>query len=185
MPTYLLSLPNELLYPVIQLVPFEDIEAFSLSCLTIHRNAQSKLHEHRDRKSKLMTIAVGGLETSWRMGVHALLTLSEMLAYPEKTLHPKTLIVGAIYPDPVALWMISDIDDGNETPATGTICAIVNEVKDELKSKAFDIHQWSFPTIPALGPRRGSIQSSPAMNTLPWLYSKAVNGAPNIDALSV
>ena len=97
-----------------------------------------------------MTIAVGDLETSWRMGervtgVHALLTLSEMVAYPEKTLHPKTLVVGAIYPDPVALWMILDIDDGNETLATGTVCAIVSEVKDELKSKVFDIHQWPFP----------------------------------------
>ena len=98
----LLSLPVELQLEIISNIHLNDIEAFTLSCKSVHRLSKWRLMQQYVRERSFSTIAVGHVDNSiWEdgqqiKGVHPLLILRNLLADPPSWLYTKTFIVGRI-----------------------------------------------------------------------------------------
>ncbi|CAF9926721.1 hypothetical protein IMSHALPRED_007023 [Imshaugia aleurites] len=98
----ILSFPLELQLEIISNIHLNDIEAFTLSCKSVHRLSKWRLMQQYARKRSFSTIAVGQIEKSiWEegrkiKGVHPLVMLRNLLADPPSWLYTKTFIVERI-----------------------------------------------------------------------------------------
>ena len=152
MPTSLLDLPNEVLHNIfrhIDELPFDTIEAISLSCKQLQASASDLLSKHLQRKRKFTIVAIGHIDNlHWDddpqiRGSHPIVVLRDIIADPTSAYYIQKLIVGYLNPRDIEL-----CEDTEEAELDNLdLLVLLQELGDSLAIKIQEVLQRLSQTL--------------------------------------